>query len=150
MSQDLPYWFKVLKHFEQKRYIQNGLTIPFLIGSRSIIEPSQPLQSISEFINDLIEGTEATKVTIMTCNDIKEYILALLDSDSVPYLSSYKALGNLICTDDSIDAEPSALVELIDEKYSSIIENATYSKNNGRWDEYTSIEVSQLSEITNS
>lgn len=43
------YWFKLLNHFNQKGYINNGLTLPFIIGSRSVIEPKESLQTINEF-----------------------------------------------------------------------------------------------------
>lgn len=72
---DKPYWYKLLDLFERKRYFWNGLTIPFIIGSRQYIEPTEDLQTISDFI-DKINSSEYY-VSVLKCNNIGEYVFSL-------------------------------------------------------------------------
>ncbi len=46
------YWYKLLTHFERNGYFENGLTIPFIIGSRKFIEPEQRIQTVQELISE--------------------------------------------------------------------------------------------------
>lgn len=48
-----PYWYKLLDVFERKRYFWNGLTIPFIIGSREYTRPYEYQQTIGDLIEEI-------------------------------------------------------------------------------------------------
>ena len=74
------YWLKVLKHYEKRRYIQNGLTIPFLVGSRTIVEPLRVLLSIEELLKSFTNSIQP--ITLMKCQQLGEYVIGILDHES--------------------------------------------------------------------
>lgn len=69
------YWFKLLNYFNNKNYIYNGLTLPFIIGSRRIIEPKESLQTTKEFFQDAKNSN--TYLSILKCDTIGEYVFNL-------------------------------------------------------------------------
>src|SRR4051812_38514295 len=101
-----PYWYRLLEHYEKKRYFSNGLTIPFLIGSRILIEPGENLLSIGQFILEA-SGTPIPKpITIIKCGNIGEFVIGILDTETdairKQYSNLYKEIDNLIFTDSSL------------------------------------------------
>ncbi|MES2773889.1 MAG: hypothetical protein V4722_06875 [Bacteroidota bacterium] len=151
MKNHSSYWYCVLSHFENNQYYENGLTIPFLIGSRNIIDPDQPIQDVEEFITEICESQY--KVTIMWCTYLLEYVLSMLDSESDSmlkiYPDMYKGLGNLFVIDDSFQ-EVNTIAELgfiLDSEYRDRLVRETYSKNGGFWTYFTEDELTRLNEI---
>lgn len=146
------YWYDVLSHFENKGYYNNGLSIPFLIGSRTILEPSEPLDTIEDFIMDI--STSEYPITLMRCGWLKEYVLGILDSYTndmrSTYKNMYKEFGNLIIIDDSF-AKLTTLEEIISElenDLSGTIKSGGYSKIAGEWTEFDSeTDLVRLNEI---
>jgi uncharacterized protein YpuA (DUF1002 family) len=127
------------------------LTIPFLIGSRSIVQPQEDLLTIEGLIDQM--NSHSRPITIMFCGQIKEYVLSLLDEETnsirKQYKNLYKEFGNLICADQSLDkiTTLTELIKKLDSDYSEIIKNQTFSKNIGKWASFSDKDKSQLNEI---
>lgn len=144
-------WFKILKHFEEKHYYENGLTIPFLIGSTSVIEPEKSLITISEFFSEI--ANSQLPITLMRCSNINEYVIGIIDSETnnyrLRYMGSHKELSNLVITDDSfkVVTNTSEIIAQLDEIYNPLIEAGTFSKTEGKWGNYTDKEINHLMEI---
>lgn len=146
-----PYRFEILKHFKRKRYIENGLTIPFLIGARVIVEPEKELLSITEFFKEV--NSISTPIMMMKCSDINEYIFGILDGQTNIYRqhfkNEYKEYQNIIITDNSVN-EMSDFVEVInmlENLYDENIQMGNYSKVNGEWRKFTEENKFQLLEV---
>ncbi|MBL0200396.1 MAG: hypothetical protein IPP81_09560 [Chitinophagaceae bacterium] len=92
-------WLDVLEYFLEKGYVDNGLTIPFLIGSKSVLEPDEPLQSIKEFITEISENEPP--ISLMSCGKVHHYILSPMDSYDIDMRHIYRNFGNLVIIDDS-------------------------------------------------
>ncbi|MBK9485392.1 MAG: hypothetical protein IPO01_09315 [Chitinophagaceae bacterium] len=92
-------WLDVLEYFLEKGYVDNGLTIPFLIGSKSVLEPDEPLQSIKEFITEISENEPP--ISLMSCGKVHHYILSPMDSYDIDMRYIYRNFGNLVIIDDS-------------------------------------------------
>jgi hypothetical protein len=148
------YWHKVLTYYERNNYFSNGLTIPFLIGTRKFIEPNNnSIQTISEFIDELLNSTHFT--TIMKCGNIGEYVIGVLDNETkglinTQYKGVYKQFGNLIVTDSSLNniTNNNELKLLFENLYSDLLDKNFFSKENGEWINYTGLDESRLTKLS--
>ena len=146
-----PYWHKVLKHFDKNNYFNNGLTIPFLIGSRLIVEPQEGLLTINEFVEGI--NTSSTPISIMKCNNIHEYVIGLLDRETNNLRKGnenpFIEIGNIICTDLSLKgvATQVELIDILTDLYKGAMQNGNYSKVAGKWIQFTPLEKERLAEV---
>lgn len=147
----MAYWLDVLRHFEEKKYFRNGLTIPFLIGSRTVLEPDEPIESIEEFITEISESDPP--ITLMKCGTLREYVLSIIDSYDIEMMkvhkNLYKRFGNLIIIDDSF-ANFTSLSEIISNLNTDLsdeIEAVNYSKMDGEWSPFSEKDLKRINEI---
>jgi len=141
-----PYWYLVLSHFENKGYIHNGLTIPFLIGAREILEPQENLLTINELVNSI----DTMGGTILECPNIGEFVIGTVDSETLKFKSAYpKLLDNIIVTDNSLNAVNNLdeLISHFETLYQDKLPNKEYSKNYGTWGYFTEIELTRIGEL---
>lgn len=142
----IPYWHVLLRHFENKGYIHNGLTIPFLIGAREILEPFENLLTINEFVNSL----NTLGGTILECPNLGEFVIGTVDSETLVYKSAYpKILDNIIVTDNSLNMVNNLdeLTSHFEKLYQDKLPNKEYSKNYGTWGYFTEIELTRIDEL---
>ncbi len=139
-----PYWYKLLDLFERKGYFWNGLTIPFIIGSRQYIEPTEDLQTISDFIDEI--NSSEYYVSVLKCGGIGEYVFSLSNAGDK---GIYGGVDNIVTIDSSFKNEASAtdIINELELKCADIIKSETYSKTDGEWGDYTDKEISRLQEI---
>ena len=90
------YWYQFIEHFDKKRYVQNGLTIPFIIGSRKIIEPSKKQQTIKELFDDI--RVSDCYISVLFCDYIGEFVFSISNEEDK---NIYGGFDNLIVIDDS-------------------------------------------------
>jgi hypothetical protein len=146
---DIPYWILLIRHYLKKQYVRNGLTIPYLIGARTVVEPDLPMLSIHEF---LLQASEyKSGITIMRCRNIGEYVLAELDTESRKYSLHYQNIGHLYVTDDSMMnmVDLPQLVEYCTYMYAECMENKTYSRVDGQWEPFSKTDMGWLQEVAN-
>lgn len=139
------YWQRVIRHFEIKGYIQNGLTIPFLVGVRRIVEPQKALLSIEYLINELsLHGC-----TMLRCRHIGEYVVGSLDAHTKEIGNLYHCIGNIIVTDDSLVGinDTLLLTARLKKLYKMQIDLGQYSKNNGVWSDFTQTDMERFQEV---
>ncbi len=146
---ETPYWYRIIVHFDNKKYISNGLTIPFLIGSSCIMHEHVKLISIEEFIRQAADTNMPRAITMLKCGMIKEYVFGVLDNESKPFLSYYKQIGNIVITDDSFHEVEniSDLILRLTKLYSPLIDTKKYSKNGGEWGGYTDLDLKRIKEV---
>jgi hypothetical protein len=141
-----PYWDRILRHFEQRGYVWNGLTIPFLIGSRTILEPNEPLMSVEDFLYDASDYG----VTILKCNYLGEFVIGSLDSETAGIKDSvYKTFDNIVITDSSLN-DYDTLDELIShfkKLYDDKVISGNFSKERGYWDDFSTTDKKRIEEL---
>jgi len=145
-SEVSPYWHRLLKHFENKGYVHNGLTIPFLIGSMEIVEPDAKQWTIDE----ILESLNNSGCTILKCPNISEFVIGSLDSETLKNRQLYHTpCDNILVTDGSLENVKSftELATLFKELYQSRISNREFSKNYGSWTYFTEIDLTRIKEI---
>lgn len=141
-----PYWHKILSHYENKGYISNGLTLPYLIGSLQIIDNDANLCSIKE----MIESFDDYGCTILKCDNIGEYVIGTLDKETFDDRALYFNIGNrIIVTDDSLNHIKSVdeLIIFFKDLYEYIIEDKGYSKENNNWSNFNDVETAKILEF---
>jgi hypothetical protein len=134
------------KHFESNGYIQNGLTIPFLIGALEIVEPNARLWTI----NEMTESLNNFGCTILKCSNIGEFVIGSFDTETIKHKKLYhNPSEKIIVTDDSIDQINSliGITSLFEQLYQSNLENNELSKNNGIWRYFTEVDLTRIKEI---
>lgn len=144
-------WFNVLAHFESNGYVYNGLTLPFLIGTSTILEPQSRLLSIEQFFQEISDSNLV--LTLMKCGNIGEYVFGTLDGETEAvhklYPNLYKEFGNIIITDNSFSNCQSLdeiIPTLIDE-YQMRIDAQQFSKVLGEWNNYTTKDIDRIKEL---
>lgn len=113
------------------------------------LHPSEPIGSIEEFLCQL--KISRYKVTMMTCNNIGQIVVSLMDSETMNSAESgaYKSFGSIFFIDDSF-AKIESFEELIlhcQNSYSNIIGEKRYSFDNGNWSQYSTTDETRLSEL---
>jgi len=124
------YWYKLLTHFEKKRYFQNGLTLPFIIGSRKFIEPQKNIQSIEKLISDF--NNSDCYINVLKCNLIGEYVFRISNSED---RKIYGGIGNFVITDNSFSGYKnySEISIELEKLYNETIIAEKFSRNIGEW-----------------
>jgi hypothetical protein len=145
-----PYWIRVINHFQNKNYITNGLTIPFLIGCRSKVYPSEPRYSIDEFLCQLM--LSRYKVTVMTCPNIGHIVIGAMDTETkmVAENGVYRNFGGIYIIDDTFkDAiHIDDVIRQCQHLYSNVIAKDLYSLENGGWSYYSESDTQKLDEVS--
>jgi hypothetical protein len=140
------YWLKVLKHFEANNYVQNGLTIPFLVGSRRLIESKENILSVNEFIDSMTDYG----CTLLYCDTLKEFIIGSIDIETEKYNFNGKMkFKNIYQTDESLKNIKclNDLKSFFSNRYQSIINSNKFSKSLGKWNDFSDEEIKQIMEI---
>ncbi len=152
MKDSYPIWYKVLAHYENNGYFQNGLTLPFLIGASTIIHPNKNEISVREFFEDIKKfGLE---ISILKCDGIGEFVFGRIDFETANIIAQnskpiYHIVDNIVCTDDSIEFIKTwdDIIIFFDGYYSDQIKNNLWSINNREWTDYTKVDIVRLKEI---
>lgn len=144
-SSTSPYWHQLLRHFENKGYIHNGLTIPFLIGSIEILKPNDQQWTIDK----MMESLNSHGCTILKCSNIGEYVIGSLDSETLKNKQLYHCpCDNIVITDSSLNKVNSFtdLKVMFEEMYQLRISKREFSKDSGNWTYFTISDLSRIKE----
>lgn len=147
-----PHWLRVLAHFQQSKYVYNGLTIPFLIGSELLHNPSRGDFTVSEIINQMQDENLKSPISVMTCNTIGDYVFGILDQESIKEnlrYTIYRSFSNLSITDDSFRTfyDLERIVTELEGRYGENISRKEYSKHYGQWTKFNVKESARILEL---
>lgn|GEM_PF-5226087 len=122
------------------------MTIPFIIGSRFYIEPSEKLQTITEFIDEI--NRSSYYVNTLECWGIGEHVFSLSSNEDK---NIYGGFDNIVIIDNSFEKakNSSDIIKELETKYSDYIRSGIYSKTDGEWGDYTEKDKNRLSELRN-
>lgn len=149
-------WYKVLQHFENKHYIQNGLTLPFLCGiNTELLNENEPL-TIDEFVELVISNKTEINISILKCPNIGEFVFGILDKHSIEVYKMniskgseiYSKIENFYITDGSIQGVGNLdeIIRLFSSKYEDKINERTFSKIDGNWQGYSETDKKRIHE----
>ncbi|CAM4404757.1 hypothetical protein [Flavobacterium terrigena] len=134
-------WFKTLDYFLNKGYVNNGLTIPFLVGLYTKNEIC-----IRELITSM---SETNNISIQKCDRIDEFVFGIFINESNNEIKLYKNISGLIILDNSLGKINSLdeLIALFENLYFENIQQELFSKNKGIWGSYNEEEIKKLTEL---
>jgi hypothetical protein len=154
---DDKYWFEVLKHFDNKRYFQNGLTIPFLIGSKTILSDDKDILTVEMFLNQIENKEIPSPVTMLKCGNLGEYVIGILDNETNRFIHQYKKndnclyreFGSLVIVDDSFNGvnDFKEIKKILENSYQKIVDAKSFSREMGNWTIYSESDLEKLAEI---
>jgi hypothetical protein len=141
----VPYWHKLLLHFEKRGYIRNGLTIPFLLGAKKINDPETAMLSVEKLVMEFMEYG----ATIMKCGYINEFVIGSLDLETEQMAGYERKFKNFVISYNSFAMHDSIekIVELLKGIYRFPLSENKFSKENGIWIEYTDTDLKCLKEL---
>jgi hypothetical protein len=141
----------VLRHFERQGYITNGLTIPYLIGSSSVLTSCGELSTVTDFLQEACSDPCSFQITLMYCNYIGEYVVGTLDRESVSSTPYYQNIGGIFVTDSSLSwcSSLKELTELLENEYACLISERKFSTEGGVWVEFSEKDKEQIKEAFN-
>lgn len=143
---ELPYWYKILTHFESSNYFQNGLTLPFLLGAGKVVPSANPDWTIPEFLNEINDAILPRYISIMKCENIGEYIIGVLDSFSECYIENYVVFRRLVCTD-GVFSNFGEMINILEHEYSATVWEGRFSKIDGDWQQFSLTDLNRLKEL---
>lgn len=76
-----PFWYKLITSLKTKREITNGVTIPYLLGAKTLVDKSYEIDddSIKELLNEIINSSVEQVAVLQKCDDINQYVIGLRD-----------------------------------------------------------------------
>lgn len=127
------YWHKLLIHFEKNGYFKNGLTLPFIIGSRKFIEPEQNIQTVQELISEF--SNSDCFINVLKCDLIGEYVFRISDTEN---RKIYGGIGNFVITDNSFSdcKNHNEIAVELEKRYNDIIKAGKFSRKIGEWNSF--------------
>lgn len=154
----LPYWYRLLDNWV---CIQDnsGLSIPFIIGAKSIItDGAKPNEnSIRELFRSVINDIQPNYcVSLKYCNTIEAYIFGLQSRADViePYFKSghtdipaITLIDNVFGSSQSLDE----IVAFLEKEYNSYLLSGKYSRQNrafGEWGAFSDADVNFIKNAT--
>jgi hypothetical protein len=133
-----PYWLFLLESYLQNLN-RSGLTIPFIIGAKPYFEiNNNNLNNVRELLLEMQNIETSKTFTIKKCQAINEYVIGI-DNDA-HFLNGYvPRFGNITLNDGAFKDERSfeSIIVTLEKKYNECIENSVFSKNNGKWINYS-------------
>ena len=147
-------WRDLILFFERKHYVNNGLTIPFLIGAIKLLDGNK--LKISQLLTEFSDIRNSKRTTIMKCGNIGEFVIGIMDLESEEYHNKLpndlqKEFKKLAIIDNSLNQfnEIKELINFFENRYGFEIENEQYSKNLGKWTEFTKKDLENIESFKN-
>ena len=129
------YWFKLLNHFYNNKYYINGLTLPYIIGSRTILEPNDSLQTIEDFFKET--KSENIYLSVLKCGEIGELVFSISNKSD---FDIYGGFENIVDIDGLFENFNNLdnFSNYLKDKYDNIISQENFSRNHfGKWERFT-------------
>jgi hypothetical protein len=145
-----PYWLRVIRFFERRGFIQNGLTVPFLIGSRKYLQTADAHYNVERLLFEFYNSQ--VPLTILFCNNINEFVVGSMDAETTKLMEdgkvSYHHFGKLFCVDSSIETQDiNSLTKSFIERYSKLIDKELYSVIHGIWQVFSDMDKARLEQL---
>jgi hypothetical protein len=140
------YWYRLLTHFYDKKYFVNGLTLPYIIGSRTILEPNNSVQTIEDFFHEV--KSENVYLSVLKCGGIGELVFSISNKSD---FDIYGGFENIVDIDGLFENYNNLhdFSNYLKDKYGDIISQENFSRNYfGKWERFTiKKDLPRLSEL---
>ena len=151
MNTNYPIWFQVLKSFYENDEYYNGLTIPYLIGASTIMNPEKPLKSIIELLTEAQNMNLPHMIEFLFCEAEEEFVLRIYEKDKLSEMGEFDRLyDNLIITEESLaELNIEQVINDMYMLYQNPINKGLYKNKLKNWCEYSSYDIKRITKIKN-
>lgn len=77
MKNKNPLWYNLISTFKNENMINNGLTIPFLIGAYQFKSIGEKTFSIQSVLSEIVNSRTELKPVLQHCPDIHQFVISL-------------------------------------------------------------------------
>jgi hypothetical protein len=85
-----PFWYRLIVSEKDKGLIDNGLTIPYIIGAKSLADDSYNVntESVRLLLDEIVGSSTEKTAFLMFCNDrLEEFVIALMEKNEAKEMS---------------------------------------------------------------
>jgi hypothetical protein len=84
-----PFWYRLITDELDRGVIFNGLTIPYIIGAKSLIDDSYEVneESVSLLLNEFVNSSTEKVPFLMFCHNLEEFVIALMEKTEAKEVS---------------------------------------------------------------
>lgn len=148
------YWEILLIKWRERG--QDGLTIPFIIGSQKYLPTQHSHQEIEGLIVD-IATSNGTEIYVSYCMNIKEIILGVRDNSKKAIVGHFPPFEGqnqtkLFLTSfvSDLGNDVKSVAWALKEHFQGHIDSANFSKRNGEWTDYSGKDSAFIKDCFNS
>lgn len=131
MSNENPFWLRVLESYYKSGFIQEGLTIPFLIGVESVIDPESNIPSIRDFMNEVYQLSKNQTLGVVNCSYLNEDVIVT----EIIEEEAFERLDTELCENK---------ITKYESLYGSFISQNKFSKAANKWGKYTRLDKKRI------
>lgn len=148
------YWLSLLTYWVNTKH-RNGLSIPFILGARTIIDPNFKIDenSVRDLLTEIRNSDINYIINFQHCENIGEYILGLnnpLNSmDGLEIKNEWTRKTKIIAT-----LNTSVLGKTFDEisktltdRYKDCLSKGNYSRNDFKWTTFSELDLKFINEV---
>lgn len=144
MSLNKYYWDKLITYWVTVNR-RTGLTIPFILGAKRVINPQiiPDSSNVRDLLIEILNSEQESIITLEHCGNIREYVLGIHDPSEPKYGFNIKneetKKTKIIAT---LNTQPlgNSLDEIIQSltyRYKDCLENGNYSRIDFNWLPFT-------------
>lgn len=152
------FWYKLIEFLKDKKEIEIGLTIPYIIGACAVYEQSFVIDnnSIKNLIKDILNSEEEKVAAIQYCDNIQNYVVALWQLEHAettfqnkPQLTNSRGQKRLFLDSDSFGTTETEIIKSFEARYLSYIKSKKFSWDSfsEEWKSFDQREIKQIKEI---
>lgn len=88
-----PFWYKLISFLKSQNKIRLGLTIPYIIGAKTILGESNVItkKSIEILLNEIINSSTENIPFFQECRDIRQYVIGVIDKNHTDTVIKYES-----------------------------------------------------------
>lgn len=148
------YWGRLINHWVKVKG-RNGLSIPFILGTRTLIDSNFKTDnhSVSDLLNE-IKNCDGDEIIILQhCENIGEYVLGLNDpknpKDGLLVPSGKNGKTKIIATLNTgvLGKTFDGIVKSLTERYNDCLTTGAYSKIDFKWTTFSNSDLKMINEV---
>ncbi len=147
------YWPALINHWVRVKR-RNGLTVPFILGTKTIIDSESKIvsQDIGKLFNDIVSYPGDEVFTLQHCENVGEYVLGLNSvnpKEGLTILNKDTGKPKLIATLNTsvLGKNYEAIVTSLTHRYHDCLNNGLYSRFDFKWTAFSKEDLKMINEV---
>ena len=153
MNYDEYYWGRLINYWVNVKG-RNGLSIPFILGTRTLIDYKFKIDdhSVSDLLHEIKNWDDDEIITLQYCGDIREYVLGLNDpknpKDGLLIINEDTGKTKIIATLNTIILGKTFanIVKSLTDRYNDCLIKEKYSRIDFDWKSFSDSDLKMINE----